>query len=46
MKVLQRAMGHADAKETLNTYADLFPDDMEGLGAAIDSRVICARVWR
>lgn len=39
VKVLQRAMGHADAKETLNTYADLFPDDLEQLGAAINHGV-------
>lgn len=37
IKVLQRAMGHADATETLNTYADFFPDDLAGLGAAIQA---------
>ncbi len=27
--MVQRMLGHADAKETLNTYAKLFPDRMD-----------------
>lgn len=40
IKALTRVMGHADADETLNTYADLYPDDYAGLGEAIEAGVI------
>lgn len=35
VKVLQTMLGHRDASETLNTYAALFPDDLDGLTAAL-----------
>ncbi|MGQ4618439.1 tyrosine-type recombinase/integrase [Nocardia sp. R7R-8] len=34
---LARLLGHKDAKETLNTYADLFDDDLDKLADAIDA---------
>ncbi|MEV6431761.1 site-specific integrase [Nocardia sp. NPDC051463] len=33
---LARLLGHKDAKETLNTYADLFDDDLDKLANAMD----------
>lgn len=36
VKQLQRALGHADATITLNTYADLFEDDYAGLGDLLE----------
>lgn len=32
---LTRLLGHKDAKETLNTYADLFDDDLDKVAQAI-----------
>jgi integrase len=34
---LARMLGHRDAKETLNTYSDLFDDDLDKLAAAMDA---------
>ncbi|MGW4331862.1 tyrosine-type recombinase/integrase [Rhodococcus koreensis] len=36
VKALQRMLGHASAAMTLDTYADLFDDDLEAVGAALD----------
>ena len=36
VKALQRMLGHASAKETLDTYTDLFDDDLDGVAAALD----------
>lgn len=36
IKQLQRAMGHASATITLDTYADLFDDDFAGLGDRLE----------
>jgi hypothetical protein len=33
VKAVQRALGHASAKVTLDTYAGLFDDDVEFLAA-------------
>ncbi|MET8872936.1 site-specific integrase [Nocardia sp. NPDC004604] len=33
---LARLLGHKDAKETLNTYSDLFDDDLDRLADAMD----------
>lgn len=33
---LARLLGHKDAKETLNTYADLFDDDLDKVARAMD----------
>ena len=35
VKTLQAAMGHADATETLNTYADLWPETLDEVTDAI-----------
>ena len=33
---LQRMLGHKSAKVTLDTYADLFDDDLDAVAAALD----------
>ena len=35
VKVIQRMLGHADASMTLNTYADLWPDRLDEVTAAV-----------
>ena len=35
-KAVQKMMGHASAAMTLDTYADLFPDDLERVATALD----------
>ena len=36
VKAVQKMLGHASAVLTLDTYADLFPDDLELVSAALD----------
>ncbi len=36
VKVLQRMLGHASAAMTLDVYADLFDDDLDAIGTALD----------
>lgn len=36
VKVVQTQLGHADAAETLNTYADLFPDMLDEVAETMD----------
>lgn len=36
VKAVQRMLGHASAAMTLDTYADLFDDDLDAVGAALD----------
>ncbi|MGG5753254.1 tyrosine-type recombinase/integrase [Zafaria sp. Z1313] len=36
VKAVQRMLGHASATMTLDTYADLFEDDLDSVGAALD----------
>lgn len=36
IKAVQRQLGHASAAMTLDVYAELFDDDLSGLGAALD----------
>lgn len=36
---IAKMVGHDDARETLRTYADLFPDHLDELNAAIGSRM-------
>ena len=33
---VQRMLGHASAKMTLDTYADLFPDDLDAVAVSLD----------
>ena len=35
VKVVQRQLGHASAAMTLDTYADLFEEDLDALGSAL-----------
>lgn len=36
VKAVQTMLGHASAAMTLDTYADLFPDDLEAVAARLD----------
>jgi integrase len=36
VKAVQRMLGHASAAMTLDTYADLFDDDLDAVSAALD----------
>ena len=48
VKSLQRMLGHASAAMTLDTYSDLFEDDLDSVGNALDqavSRPSVAKVW-
>ena len=43
VKALQRMLGHSSAKETLDTYSDLFDEDLEIVAAALEGMgaVLC-----
>lgn len=43
VKALQKMLGHKSAAETLDTYADLFDDDLEGVANALDAAVASAK---
>jgi integrase len=36
VKAVQRMLGHASAAMTLDTYADLFDDDLDAVALALD----------
>jgi integrase len=38
VKALQRMLGHSSAKETLDTYSDLFDDDLDSVAVALNDR--------
>ena len=38
VKVVQRYLGHKNAAETLQTYADLWENDVDAIGSVMDSR--------
>lgn len=45
---LQRMLGHTSAKITLDTYADLFDDDLDAVAVTLDnrySRESVAKMW-
>lgn len=45
---LQRMLGHTSAKITLDTYADLFDDDLDAVAVTLDnrySRESVAKIW-
>jgi len=45
---LQRMLGHKSAKITLDTYADLFDDDLDAVGITLNSRYSresVAKMW-
>lgn len=37
VKAVQRMLGHASAAMTLDTYADLFDDDLDAVAVALDA---------
>ena len=39
VKAVQTMLGHKSAALTLDTYTDLFPDDLEGVADALDAAV-------
>ncbi len=47
VKALQRMLGHASAAMTLDTYADLFDDDLDAVGEALDKAAAAsvAKMW-
>lgn len=49
VKVLQRMLGHKSAAMTLDTYADLFDDDLDTVASLLDTRATSAadvgKVW-
>jgi integrase len=45
---LQRMLGHTSAKVTLDTYADLFDDDLDAVAVTLNdrySRENVAKMW-
>lgn len=40
VKAVQRQLGHATASMTLDVYADLFDDDLDAVGAAMNSLIL------
>ncbi len=48
VKAVQRMLGHASAAMTLDTYADLFDDDLEAVASALDearARAVVGKMW-
>ncbi|MCJ0980408.1 site-specific integrase [Rhodococcus sp. ARC_M12] len=43
VKAVQTMLGHKSAALTLDTYADLFPDDLEAVAEALDLAAMAAR---
>lgn len=39
VKVVQSQLGHASAAMTLDTYSDLFDEDLDAVGAAMDTKI-------
>lgn len=39
VKVIQRELGHSSAAITLDVYADLFDEDLEAVGRAVDEKI-------
>ena len=46
VKAIQKMLGHASAAMTLDTYADLFDDDLDAVADALDAAVSGASVVR
>ena len=44
VKAVQTMLGHASAVLTLDTYSDLFPDDLDAVAARLDEAVR-NKVW-
>jgi integrase len=48
VKAVQRMLGHASAAMTLDTYADLFDDDLDAVSDALDAAAAksdLGKVW-
>jgi integrase len=48
VKAVQRMLGHSSAAMTLDTYADLFEDDLDAVGEALNharNNVIVGKMW-
>jgi integrase len=48
IKALQRMLGHSSAKETLDTYADLFDEDLDSVAVALNhvvSAMDVGKLW-
>jgi integrase len=43
VKAVQAMLGHKSAALTLDTYADLFPDDLEAVAEALNVAALAAR---
>ena len=43
VKAVQTMLGHKSVALTLDTYADLFPDDLEAVADALDTAVLALR---
>ncbi|MGA3254802.1 MAG: tyrosine-type recombinase/integrase, partial [Mycobacterium sp.] len=39
VKAVQRMLGHAKASMTLDVYADLFDDDLDGIAVRLDAAI-------
>jgi hypothetical protein len=46
VKAVQRMLGHASAAMTLDIYADLFDDDLEGCRGCAGSRTFTRKCWQ
>ena len=44
VKAIQNQLGHASAAMTLDVYADLFDDDLDEVGAAMDALLLRGNV--
>jgi phage-related baseplate assembly protein len=42
VKAVQRMLGHASAAMTLDTYADLFDDDLDAVAARLNAQSLVA----
>lgn len=39
VKVVQRQLGHSSAAMTLDIYAELFDEDLEAVGSAVEGKI-------
>jgi integrase len=46
VKAVQRMLGHASASMTLDTYADLFDDDLDGVAVALNDHAMNSNVGK
>jgi integrase len=46
VKAVQRMLGHASAAMTLDIYADLFDDDLDAVGVALNNAAAASSVGK